>query len=217
MWPVRLLICDDHALFREGLELVLAQLEAGAELASFGDAESALAHVATDSDYDLVLLDLGLPGMNGIEALERLRNAHPELPVVVLSASEQPEDVRAAIDRGAAGFIPKSTRGSVLLGALRLVLAGGVYVPPLMMAAGESATTAATPAPKARRHELTERQVDVLRLLARGLTNREISGVLKIAEGTVKTHVLHLFEALDVTNRTEAAMRMHELGLDERE
>jgi DNA-binding NarL/FixJ family response regulator len=206
---MKLLICDDHALFREGLELVIAQLESGARLTGVGDAESALDQLAHDADYDLVLLDLGLPGMGGLEALERLRREHPELPVVVLSASESPADVRGVLERGASGFIPKSTRGPVLLGALQLVLAGGVYVPPLMMGA------AAPPAAKERRHALTERQVAVLRLLARGLTNREIAQVLKIAEGTVKTHVLHLFEALDVTNRTEAAMRMHELGLDD--
>jgi len=205
---MRLLICDDHPLFREGLELVVGQLEPAVELTSLGDAEALLAELARDAGYDLVLLDLGLPGLGGLEALARLRRDHPDLPVLVISASESPGDVRAVLERGASGFIPKSTRGPVLLGALQLVLAGGIYVPPLMMDAQPPAVLAE------RRHALTERQIAVLRLLARGLTNREIAGVLKIAEGTVKTHVLHLYEALDVSNRTEAAMRMHELGLD---
>jgi DNA-binding NarL/FixJ family response regulator len=206
---MKILVCDDHALFREGLELVLGQLDPAAELVSVGDGESALARVAADDALELVLLDLGLPGMGGFAALDALRRDHPSVPVVVLSASESPADVRSALDRGASGFIPKSTRGSVLLSALRLVLSGGVYVPPLVME-GAAAEPARDP-----RAALTGRQLEVLRLLARGLTNREIAEVLKIAEGTVKTHVMHIYEALDVTNRTEAAMRMHELGLEE--
>ena len=112
-----------------------------------------------------------------------------------------------ALERGASGFIPKSTRGSVLLDALRLVLAGGIYVPPLLDG---------RPAPRQpARPSLTERQIEVLRLLARGLTNREIADVLRITEETAKSHVKHIYNALDVTNRTEAAMRMRELGLEE--
>jgi DNA-binding NarL/FixJ family response regulator len=206
---MKILVCDDHALFREGLELVLGQLDPAAELASVGDAESALARVAADDALDLVLLDLQLPGMDGFAALERMRRDHPSVPVVVLSASESPAHVRSALERGASGFIPKSTRGSVLLSALRLVLSGGIYVPPLVLDGGGPGRVAD---PKSA---LTGRQLEVLRLLARGLTNREIAEVLKIAEGTVKTHVMHVYEALDVTNRTEAAMRMRELGLEE--
>lgn len=203
---MRILVCDDHALFRDGLQLVLDQLEESVELVGVGDAEALLAEVrATEDDLDLVLLDIGLRGMHGFDALARLRRDHPSVPVVVVSASERPEDVRQALRGGAVGFIPKSTRGTVLLSALRLVLAGGVYVPPLVLDA----------APAARPLELTPRQVDVLRLLARGLTNREISGVLGIAEGTVKSHVIRIYELLSVTNRTEAAMRLRELGLDE--
>jgi DNA-binding NarL/FixJ family response regulator len=207
---MRILICDDHALFREGLELVLGQLDPAAELTSVGDAEAALAHVAEDDRFDLVLLDLGLRGMSGFAALDVLRRQHADVPVVVLSASESPTDVRSALERGASGFISKSTRGSVLLDALRLVLAGGVYAPALLTDAGPGPAPAASPHPA-----LTGRQVEVLRLLARGLTNREIAEVLQIAEETAKSHVKHIYEALDVSNRTEAAMRMRELGLEE--
>jgi len=203
---MRILVCDDHALFREGLEGVLDRLDDEVELRGVDDAEALLAEVrAAEDDLDLVLLDIRLRGMHGFDALARLRRDHPSVPVVVVSASERPEDVRRALDGGAAGFIPKSTRGPVLVSALRLVLAGGVYVPPLLLDA----------APAAKAAELTPRQVDVLRLLARGLTNREICGVLGIAEGTVKSHVMRIYELLSVTNRTEAAMRLRELGLDD--
>lgn len=204
---MRLLICDDHALFREGLELVLEQL-GPASLTSVGDAESALARVREDDGFDLVLLDLRLPGMSGFEALDALRREHPDVPVVVLSASENVGDVRAVLARGASGFIPKSARGSVLLEALRQVLAGHVYVPEVLVDAGEPGVPVAS-------RVLTGRQIEVLRLLARGLTNREIAEVLRISEETAKTHVKHIYEALDVSNRTEAAMRMRELGLGE--
>jgi DNA-binding NarL/FixJ family response regulator len=207
---VKILICDDHALFREGLELVLGQLDPAAELTSVGDAEAALARVAEHDGFDLVLLDLRLRGTSGFAALDELRRRHPEVPVVVISASESPADVRSALERGASGFIPKATRGSVLLAALRHVLAGGVYVPPLSAGGPEAPAPAETPPPA-----LTERQIEVLRLLARGLTNREIADVLRITEETAKSHVKHIYSALDVSTRTEAVMRMRELGLED--
>jgi DNA-binding NarL/FixJ family response regulator len=200
---MRILICDDHALFREGLELVLAQLEPAARLESVPDAEAALARVADDSNLDLLLLDIALPGLSGLAALETLRRDYPAVPVVILSASESPADARAALERGASGFIPKSTRGSVLLAAVRLVLGGGVYVPPLLL-------DAPPPAPG---HGLTGRQLEVLRLIARGLTNAEIARALGISGATVKNHLERIYAALGASNRTEAAMRMRELGL----
>jgi DNA-binding NarL/FixJ family response regulator len=202
---MKILICDDHALFREGLELVLARLDSEARLESVSDAETALARVAADPDLDLVLLDIALPGLSGLDALERLRRDHPAVPVVILSASESAADARAALARGASGFIPKSSRGAVLVSALRLVLDGGVYVPPLLVDA---------PAPpRDPGHALTARQLEVARLSARGLTNAEIARALGISGATVKNHLERIYAALGASNRTEAAMRMRELGL----
>lgn len=206
---MKILICDDHALFREGLELVLAKLDPRAQLASVADAESALAQVAANPDLDLVLLDIALPGISGLEALEELRRSHPAVPVVILSASESPGDARAALERGASGFIPKSSRGGVLLGAVQLVLSGGVYVPPLLVDA---------PPPPRRdgaSHGLTPRQIEILRLLARGLTNADIARVLGISSATVKNHLERIYDLLGASNRTEAAMRLRELGIEE--
>jgi DNA-binding NarL/FixJ family response regulator len=154
--------------------------------------------------------------MDGWTGLARLQELCPTLPTVILSASEDPRDARRAIDEGASGFIPKSTRGPVLRAALSLVLSGGIYLPPHAL----SRTTAISqdgnrfdPRPDGV-EELTAKQLEVLRLLARGLTNAEIGSVLGVSLGTVKTHVGAIFKGLDVSNRTEAALVMRHLGLD---
>jgi DNA-binding NarL/FixJ family response regulator len=216
---VKILVCDDHALFRDGLARVLVDLDPEAELLEADSAAEALKRVAAHPELDLVLLDLQLPDADGLSVLEQVGERFPVVPVVVVSSSERPEDVRSALDKGALGFIPKSTRGEVLLGALKLVLSGGVYVPPLMMEAVSQAEPSHTPRERASRSDgaaaLTDRQLEVLRLVGRGLTNREIGEVLGIGAATVKTHTLAIYAALDVTNRAEAVMAMRDLGLEE--
>jgi len=213
---LKILICDDHPVFREGLRDALAELSG--EVVEAADCAGALREVDADPAIDLVLLDLAMPGADGWTAFRALRGRHPSVPVVIVSASDDPADIRRALDQGAAGFVPKSASPALLRNALRLVLAGGVYVP--------AAALAAPPAPPAgpsgaerrrvRAAQLTPRQIEVLVLMSRGLTNLEIAGALGIAEGTVKTHARTIFEALDVSNRTEAALVMGELDLEDR-
>jgi two-component system, NarL family, nitrate/nitrite response regulator NarL len=214
---MKILLCDDHALFRAGLALVLGELggpDGDVELLEAEACRAALALAGDHPDLDLVLLDLDMPGMDGLAGLRRFRSEHPALPVVVVSASERTADVRAALDGGASGFVPKQSSRAELLAALRLVLDGGRFVPPSALVPDASERAAGR---QERRRErastLTERQLHVLSLMARGLTNKEICGVLGIAEGTVKTHIAAIFETLDVTNRTEAAVMARELGL----
>jgi DNA-binding NarL/FixJ family response regulator len=210
---VKILSCDDHDLFRAGLRQVLEDLEGEPELLEAADADEAFAVLREQPDADLVLLDLGLPGTSGMDALRRLRREHPLVPVVVISGSERSADIRASLDAGASGFIPKSARRPVLLSALELVLAGGVYVPPALLAA-----TRGAPGGDERRERaelLTPRQRSVCPLLAKGLTNHEIAEVLGIRSGTVKVHVAAILETLDVSNRTEAVATLVELGLAE--
>jgi DNA-binding NarL/FixJ family response regulator len=217
---VKILICDDHALFRDGLARVLGDLDPKAELLEADTAAEALERVTAHPELDLMLLDLQLPDADGFSVLDQVAERFPVVPVVVVSSSERPEDVRGALDRGALGFIPKSTRGEVLLAALKLVLSGGVYVPPLMMETVSSAGQAGKPRERSPRSgsgapTLTDRQLEVLRLVGRGLTNREIADVLGIGAATVKTHTLAIYAALDVTNRAEAVMVMRDLGLED--
>jgi DNA-binding NarL/FixJ family response regulator len=212
---VKILVCDDHPVFREGLCDALAAFDA--EFLEASDCAAALRSVAADPDIDLVLLDLSMPGADGWTAFRALRQRHPAVPVVIVSASEDPDDIRRALDGGASGFIPKSSPIEVLRTALRLVLAGGVYVPVAALGAPASAPVRAAGPRRDGAPTLTPRQIDVLTLLARGLTNREIAALLGIAEGTVKTHLRTLFEVLDVSNRTEATLVMREMGIGDAE
>lgn len=200
---VDILSCEDHDLFREGLRHVVNGLPGLPGLIEARNAAEARRALASDPDIGLVLLDLALPDADGLEFLAEIRAGYPLTGVAIVSASERPEAVRAALDAGAVGYIPKSSERDVLVGALSVVLAGGVYMPAALLDAARQ-----PPVPG-----LTARQQDVAALLAKGLTNKEIASVLGIGAGTVKTHVAAILRELDVTNRTEAVMELVERGL----
>ena len=203
---MKLLIVDDHPIVREGLAAFLEQLGPDTAVLQAGDASRALALAADHADLDLVILDLGLPGLDGLSAIAEFGRARPELPVIVLSASEDAQQARAAFARGALGYVPKSASRHALLSAIRLVLNGEIYVPPLVL--GDSA--APKPAAHADRTNtgrplLTNRQIDVLKRLSEGQSNKTIARDLDLSEKTVKVHVTAIFRALNVVNRTQAA------------
>jgi DNA-binding NarL/FixJ family response regulator len=202
---MRVLIADDHPLVRDALARSVRELEAGAEVLEAGDLE-VLLRLARDGNADLALVDLNMPGMGGVAGVRRLREAAPTLPVVVASGQEDAATIRAVLAAGALGFIPKSERPEVLLGALRLVRAGGMYVPPRLLEA--TAAPAATTA-----GELTPRQLDVLACLMRGEPNKLIARALGLTEGTVKIHIAAILRVLQARNRTEAVLRARELGI----
>ncbi len=208
---MKILVVDDHALVREGLRHVLQDLDGErVAIVEAATAAAALAGVSEHPDLDLVLLDLRLPDGNGLDTLRDLGRVVPDLPVVLLSGDESPEVMHAAFDRGAAGFIPKSSLSDVLLSALRLIMAGGIYVPPAMVGrAAEPGPAPGRPAfdpLAASRLDITERQTEVLRLVLQGLSNKEICRVLDLAEPTVKVHVSALLRALDVKSRTQLVL-----------
>jgi DNA-binding NarL/FixJ family response regulator len=203
---LKVLVIDDHPLIREGMRLPLRQLDPDAEILEAQHAEEGLAWAAANPDLDLVLLDIGLPGMDGLAALKRFRERHPAAPIVVLSAHDDRAHVIQAIDAGAMGYIPKSSKSTVLLNALRLVLAGGVYLPPQAMVHSEHK---AIPEPN-----LTERQVQVLKCLVQGKPNKLICRELNMAEGTVKTHITAILKSLNVTTRTQAVIAVSRMGID---
>lgn len=187
---------------------VLAQLADDVEILEASNAEAARRVAADEADIDLVLLDLMLPDDDGFVALEAFAGTHPLLPIVVLSASESREDMQRALDAGAMGYVPKSSTVPVMLNALRLVLAGGLYVPPALVGgrSAEAAVEAAQPA-------LTPRQLEVLARVVEGKSNKTIASELGMAVATVKAHVTSVFKTLKVSNRTQAALAAERLGL----
>lgn len=211
---MKVLVVDDHPLICEALRQVLKALDKDIELREAGSGRDALAAAGSGDDFDLVLLDLALPDADGFEVLRELRERHPSFPVVVLSASEQADVVMRALDAGAMGFIPKTSSNEVLLGALRLVLSGGVYLPAeVLRHARLPALAAAAAVTSYRDVGLTERQAQVLALMVQGKPNKIICRELALAEGTVKIHVTAILKVLEVANRTQAVIAVGKLGL----
>lgn len=211
---MKALVVDDHALVREALGRVLHALVPGATVLEAGDPDTALAAVERDPDLDLALLDLTLPGTDGLTVLRRMRARHPAVAVVVVSAMVDRETVRQVLDAGAAGYIPKSSSNEVLKSALGVVLAGGVYVPPEFAGRGSTlapAAPAVAMSPSAV--GLTERQAEILALLMRGESNKVICRELHLAESTVKNQVTAILRALKVTSRTQAVLEAGRLRL----
>ena len=203
MRPMKLLIVDDHSIIREGLTAVLSRAAPGTEVLHAHDGPSGLAALDANADLDAVFLDLNMPGGGGMAAIPEFGRRRPTLPIVILSSSEDPADVRRALSLGALGYVPKSASPETLISALRLVLSGAIYVPPLMLDAPPPA--AAAPRRADGGSPLTGRQIEVLEALAGGLSNKEIGARFDLSEKTVKAHVGAIFRALGVVNRTQAA------------
>ena len=218
---MKILVVDDHVLIRDALRGVLKELRGDITVLEAADSRHAMEIVAAEhADLGLILLDLNLPDRDGFAVLFELRESYPAISVVVLSAQQDRDSVVKALDLGALGFIPKSGQRDVMLGALRLVFAGGVYIPP------EAIEREETPSPKPAVSRLaaetapvtpadlglTGRQLDVLALMMEGKSNKAICRTLKLAEPTVKNHVTAILKALKVTNRTEAVIAVRNLG-----
>ncbi len=208
---MRILLADDHPLFREGVKPVLEKLDPDVEILEAIDFPSAFETMHRAEEVDLVLMDLYMPGMAGVEGVTRFRATFPEAPVVILSASEQIDDIQRLLAAGALGYITKSSPSDTILGALRLVLAGGVYVPPALLDNSEGTPPSLV---SSRYPALSYRQIQVLRELAKGQSNRQIGFVLDVTEGTVKLHMAAIFRILKVNNRTEAVLVAQKMGLD---
>jgi DNA-binding NarL/FixJ family response regulator len=202
---MKLLIIDDHSIVRAGLAALLARPGSDIVVVQAAAAAAGMIEVDAHPDLDAVFLDLNMPGEDGMSALREIGKRRPDLPVILLSSSEDPVDVRRALAAGAFGYVPKSSSPQTLMSVLKLVLAGEVYVPPLLLkepgvrAGGDDVSRLGGASSL-----LTGRQIDVLRLLARGLSNKEIGRELLVAERTVKAHVTAIFKALGVSNRAQA-------------
>jgi DNA-binding NarL/FixJ family response regulator len=203
---MKLLVVDDHPVVRQGLVALLGQLGSRTEILQAGSADEALAAVAADPDIEIVLLDLMMPGMTGMAAIAEFGRRRPDLPVIVLSSSEDPHEARSALAAGALGYVPKSASQHTLIAAIGLVLKGDIYVPPLVLnEAGAMSRGQLDRRAGATQSPLTERQIEVLRRLSVGQPNKTIALELQLSEKTVKAHITAIFKALNVVNRTQAA------------
>jgi|KBSMisStandDraft_5_1062788.scaffolds.fasta_scaffold164373_2 DNA-binding NarL/FixJ family response regulator len=214
----KVLVVDDHTLIREAMRDVLSELDPGCVVLEAHDGAGALDLAERNRDMDLVLLDLTLPDIDGLTVLADLRGRYPTTAVVVLSGVKDRDTVTKAVGLGAVGYIPKSTTHEIMVNALRLVCSGGVYLPPEVMGRGALKAGAQGSCDPAREFAaesarataaslgLTDRQAQILSLIAQGKANKTICRELGLAEATVKNHVTSILKALNLTNRTQAAI-----------
>lgn len=206
---MKVLIADDHPLVRDALARTVRRAEPSAEIYESHDFATtrSLCEALTPA---LAVLDLNMPGMEGVDGLRRLRQQFPAIAMIVASGQEDPPTIRAVLTAGANGFFPKTAEPDLLLQAIRLVQAGGVYLPPTVLADFRNGMAPV----QTENVGLTPRQLAVLQRLLRGLPNKLIARDLCLTEGTVKIHIAAILRALRARNRTEAVVRARELGLD---
>lgn len=211
---MKLLLADDHSLFREGIRMVLESL-AGEPLTvvEASDFPQVLARVRASNDIDVALVDLSMPGMDGLSAIGAIRRAAPDLYLVVVSASEDPQVVRRALDAGAHGYISKSAGSAEMMKGIRSVLDGDIFVAPPVSAAEAALAKPGDFDADRLRSQLTPRQRDVLAMLRQGKSNKEVARDLNLAEITVKLHVTAILRSLGCENRTQAAILAARMGL----
>ena len=213
---MKVLIADDHALFRQGLAQFMSacfQDLSVSEAGSFFDVMTLGDDLAR---FDLILLDLSMPGMDGFAGVSMVRDQAPDVPVVIVSASERRDDVLRALGLGVTGYISKSMTGRELLDALGMVLSGKTFLPATLMRNVPAPAPAVDPKELFRSHsalrQLSRRQAEVLLLLSEGRSNRDIAEVLDLAEQTVKVHVSNILRVLGARSRTEAVVKLGDLG-----
>lgn len=215
---LKILVVEDHTLVREGLVRLLAQLAREVVVRECGDFEGAVALLDDEEEFDLLLLDLALPGVDGFAALDILRRDYPAIPVAVVSAFDDQPTVTRVMNLGASGFIPKAFSGEALLRAVRDILDGELFYPSSIVVGARLDNMTAVPPGSAGALPadigLTERQGQVLALMVRGLSNREIADKLGLSEGTVKIHATAIFKTLGVASRTQALVAVARYGVD---
>lgn len=204
----RILIVEDHALVREAMAQTLVRLEQGVECVEVSDSEHALACLEQSPDWDLAVVDLMLPDLNGFSLLGVMAKRFPDVPAVVVSALDDAASVRRAMRAGASGFVSKASSGDVLREAVRKVLNGGIYAPDIATAGDKRRPNQSL----SECYGLTAAQTRVVELLGQGKTNREIADLLTLSEGTVKVHMSAIFRAMNVRNRAQVLVALSKKG-----
>lgn len=214
---MNILVVDDHPLYRSGVAYTLQDTGLAVGVVECSTLEAALQRLDGGLRADLMILDLQMPGYQGLDSVRTVRGRRPDVPVLVLSGNEDPAIVRECIDLGACGFVPKSAPADQFHAALQLVLSGGVYLPPTSLSVGAPATRAQQDAWSRLGAHLTERQRQVLLGIVQGKPNKVIARDLGLSDTTVKSHVAHILDALVVSNRTEAVYALARAGISIRD
>lgn len=209
---MKILLADDHALFREGMHHVLQHLGGQIDILDASNFSEALSLAENNPDLDLALLDLKMPGSDDTASVRRFHKRHPDIPIVVVSGTDQRDDIVDVMDSGAMGFISKASNSKEMLQALHIILGGGVYLPPQLLQQAVSSLDGGR-ALRSGKSGVTPRQLEMLQHISRGLPNKDIAEAVGLAEGTVKVHVAALFQALRVNSRVAAVQEGRRLGL----
>ena len=195
---MKLLLADDHGLFRDSMAVWLKQLDDHVDII-FASSYGSVCEAFDKHAFDLLMLDLGMPGMQGALSIRKLHALAGDIPLIVVSADENPLTIQSCVEAGASGYVPKSSEGETILQAARTVLDGGNYLPPSLHDQ------------LAEHPEFTDKQMQLLALLAQGRSNRDIAEAMHLAEGTVKQYVTRLLRQLDVDNRMQAGLKARKL------
>ncbi len=204
---MRILLADDQDLVRDSLVTLITAYAPGTEITDVCSLDAALGILKRGSRYDVAILDLQMPGMNGLEGLRKVITGWPGLPVALMSGAARDSDVEEALDMGAKGYLPKTMAGRALVRAIELILAGEIYLPSTALRSSAAIKSAE------RSSGLTDREIQVLRQLREGLANKEIAQRLDIGVATVKLHLRTISKKLGVRNRTELVLKAIQLGL----
>ncbi len=219
---MKILVADDHELFLKGLELILTNHYSDFELITAASYSEIFKIIDKEKDFSLILTDLAMPGAHWREALQQIHQTLPEVPIMVLSAVFEQEIIKKSINIGVSGYVSKASSNKEIIEAIDIILAGGVYIPkelldkendPNLDLLKDVEKDIDTNDEKGNIKNLSPRQLDVLRLIARGLSNKQIAYELGITEGTVKLYITALFRLLKVYNRTSAMIKAHEWGI----
>jgi DNA-binding NarL/FixJ family response regulator len=210
--PIRVMLVDDQALFRESLALLLGAQHDLQVVGEAANGEAALDLVATIRPQ-VVLMDLRMPILDGVAATRRLRANYPDVQVIALTTFDDDADVFAALRAGAIGYVLKDVSGETLFAAVRAAARGESFLPPPIATKVVAELTRAPGLAQPQPHPLSDRELEIVRLLARGATNREIAAALVLAEGTVKNHLTNILEKLGARDRAQAALIARDLGI----
>jgi len=213
---LQVLLADDHALFRDGMRYVLQQLSEQVDVVCAGNFAETLKQAEAHPGLDLALIDLNMPGSDGVASIRIFHHHFPGVPLVVVSGSEQRAEIEWVMEYGAMGFISKMSSAKEMVVALRVVLGGDIYFPPQLLAQPEPDSNQSdtdSSSQHLNKNGLTKRQMQTLQYLAEGLSNKEIALKMELAEGTIKVHVAATYQILQVSSRLDAVRKAQKLGL----